>query len=330
MLVLVPAAPLLFGTLRELQGGVEGVTTVKRGGYGELGLWVDGASGLALVGHDFSGVALLDVRDGHTVAALPNEQCKQPLGAISPGGRWVVISCSDHTGPYIVYAHENGALRAVGPLEGDLYEPEFAFDGADTLAVGDHIARVERYSLAPLQRIAKMPYFDYSRRGIAVSPATHDVVFAGWSHDGPAKAVRWKADAAPAPIEQSDKTLGAVAFSPDGKHLAAAVMGGAELYDEAGAKLAEVKLEMRGATALAFSPDGRTLAIATEGSSYSSPNLVYFAEVPSLQLKGSRNPRWRQSAFVYRNEEPATIAWAQSGELYVVTKTGGLFRMTAP
>lgn len=330
VLVLVPAGPLIFGTLRELQGGVEGVTLVKRGGYGETGLHVDGASGLALVGRDFAGVFVLDLRDGHTVASLSNEECKRPLGAISPGGRWVVSSCSDHNGPYVVSEHHDGALAEVGRLEADLYEPEFAFDGPETLVVGDHVARVERYSLAPLERLGKMPYFSYSLRGITVSPVTHEVIFSGWSSDRPSKAQRWSGDGAPVALEQSDKTLGPVAFSADGKHLAAAVMGGAELYDEAGAKLAGVKLDIRGVAALAFSPDGETLAIATEASSYSAPNLVFFADVPSLKLKGSRNPRWRQSAFRYTDEQPAAIAWAPSGELYVVTKPGGLMRMTAP
>ncbi|WP_308406806.1 helix-turn-helix domain-containing protein [Streptomyces sp. AC555_RSS877] len=231
-------------------------------------------SHLAAVGFSATGRALaaragkngvIEVRD----LATGRLQRSRALGAIdtavfSPDGTRLVVVGMD--GSVRIWHLPTGALHTAHTSHGQSVRAvTFTPDGR-TLAVADIRARGEQVTLIDTATGRTQRTINPGTRNplsLVFSPDGHTMATAGGSN-GAVKM--W--DARTGRLQDSFGVSGAVtslAFSSDGRTLAASSVRGVQLWDLATSQ-SRITLPARSHAAVAFSPDGRTLAIGTGSS----------------------------------------------------------------
>jgi WD40 repeat protein len=197
------------------------------------------------------------------------------LAAVSPDHRRLSVATA--RGSVVIYDLDTSKHRVVRPRGPSV--TALAFGPDSTLAAAAADGSVSIWSLKRLRQVGRLHIegvhrLSFDSKGTLLAVAAHDGVSI-WN----LKTQRLEST----PIRRPDAI--AVAFSPDGRLLAAArANGSVELWDVSHDRVvAELSAEGSNPQALAFSPDGATLAV---GAQHGLPGSVSLWDVESRQRLG--------------------------------------------
>jgi WD40 repeat protein len=281
--------PLPAGALARL-----GTTRFRRGGdWGQgLALTPDGA--MLIAASDSHSVFCWDTATGRLIREIKVEPMNVRGFALAPDGRHIAVAGFWYTEDRTRVERQ---VRILDPTTGqtvqtlnrtdsdvDDHEMEFTPDGKLLISLGTGgILRVEE--LATGTEILQEKFARDNSPSLALSPDGSTIALATGANTGKFYLWKWQSGEQPRELKTSgtDRTYGALAFSPDGAQLAASLNHAdhpIQIWEVASGKLLhrlalpEPKTYARGK--LVYAPDGQTLAVPGYRNDSSAAVAVHF------------------------------------------------------
>jgi hypothetical protein len=326
--LLAAAAPAMVALFQERTKGLDPhvAMTWKTKGPDAVGLALDVKSGLAFV-QERDAAKLIELATGQE-RMLWTGRCSLPHGALSAGGKYLLVSCDEKEAR--LWSLE-GEPKQLATLKKDFSFDVLAFTG-DT-AVGGVFGQLAAWRVPSGETITELDQED-GVKVLAVSPANGQL--AGITlYSSATKVWLWgpKLDAPAKRVAEANGDGQALAFSPDGKLLAVADSSAVTLIETATLKNA-AELEVRSKpNAVSFSPDGKRL-VAAAGDALVFFDVPWPPPPPTDKNKpperieatptGSVPIQWRRGTFDHESDEAAALVWASNDTVWYLARWKGV------